>query len=418
MPAAEAPRVGYVLKMYPRFSETFIVNELLAHEEAGLELDLFSLRPPADGRFHPALARVRAPVTYLVSSDLKAQLAWDTVAIAQAELPGVATHLGELLAADVRDAVQALELAVLVRRRGITHLHAHFGSVATTVTRLAALTAGVPYSFTAHAKDIFHDSVDHADLARKLRDAVSVATVSDFNLRHLRATYGDDAARVERVYNGLALDEFLYTPPRTRPPVVAAVGRLVEKKGFPALLDACTLLVRRGVDFRCRIVGTGEQEDLLRVHAAALGLDGYVEFTGALPQDQVKALVAGAAVFAAPCVVGRDGNRDGLPTVLLEAMALGTPCVATDVTGIPEVLEDGRTGLMVEQHDSAGLADAIERLLGDADLRVGLASRARARMERDFDVRRQTSRLREHFASAASAAATGPAARLAAEVGA
>jgi len=410
VPAAEAPRVGYVLKMYPRFSETFIVNELLAHEEAGLELDVFSLRPPADGRFHPALARVRAPVTYLVSSDLKAQLAWDTVAIAQAELPGVATHLGELLAADVRDAVQALELAVLVRRRGITHLHAHFGSVATTVTRLAA-----------HAKDIFHDSVDHADLARKLRDAVSVATVSDFNLRHLRATYGDDAARVERVYNGLALDEFPYTPPRTRPPVVAAVGRLVEKKGFPALLDACTLLVRRGVDFRCRIVGTGEQEDLLRVHAAALGLDGYVEFTGALPQDQVKALVAEAAVFAAPCVVGRDGNRDGLPTVLLEAMALGTPCVATDVTGIPEVLEDGRTGLMVEQHDSAGLADAIERLLGDADLRVGLASRARARMERDFDVRRQTTRLREHFASnasAASATAPTPAARLAAEVGA
>jgi glycosyltransferase involved in cell wall biosynthesis len=388
------------MKVYPRFSETFIVSEILAHEAAGQSLDLFSLRPTADPRFHPALAEVEAAVTYLGARVPRGAGVWEQLAAARATLPAVDAHLDDLLREDVRDALQALELAVVVRARGIRHLHAHFGSSATTVARLAAKVAGITYTFTAHAKDIFHESVDPTDLRRKLSDAQRTVTVSDFNLAYLREAYGPAADRVERLYNGLDLDSFAYSAPVDRPPVVVAVGRLVEKKGFADLLDAMALLSRRGVHAHCVIVGTGEQETRLLERASALKLGGTVAFAGGLHQHRVKELVAGAAVFAAPCVVGADGNRDGLPTVLLEAMALGTPCVSTDVTGIPEILADGITGLMVAQHDPAALAGALEQLLGAADLRVRLAERARALIEADFDVRAQTARLRELFAEA------------------
>lgn len=391
---AERPRVGYVMKMYPRFSETFIVNEILAHEAAGLDLELFSLRPPADGRFHESLAAVQAPVTYLTPSVHKGQTVWDVLAGARPLLPRLADHLDELLAADVRDAVQAVELAAAVVTRQITHLHAHFGSVATTVARLAGALAGVPYSFTAHAKDIYHEEVDGDDLRRKLADAAAVATVSDYNLAHLRAVHGDAAAGVVRVYNGLDLTRFRYQSPAERPPVIVAVGRLVEKKGFADLVDAVALLAADGVDVRCDIIGDGAEREALARRIAERDVGDHVRLLGPLPQHQVVAHVAGAAAFAAPCVVGSDGNRDGLPTVLLEAMALGTPIVSTDVTGIPEVLDDERTGLAVAQHDPRGLAAALARLVDDAPLRCRLAEAARARIEEDFDVARQAAALR------------------------
>ena len=391
-------RIGYVVKMYPRFSETFIVSELLALEAAGTAVDVVSLRPPADGRFHESLAQVRASVTYLPHAGLRAADAWAALRSGAAELPGLPACLPELLAAPVGDAVQAVELARLVRIRGLVHLHAHFGSLATTVARLAGLLADVPYSFTAHAKDIFHESVDPADLRRKLADASVAVTVSDFNLRHLRTTYGEDAARVVRVYNGLDLERFAYRPADDRPPVVAAVGRLVEKKGFDDLLEAVAVLVRSGRRISVDLVGTGPLEGALRAKVAHLGLQDVVRMPGPLPQWQVREVVQRAAVFAAPCVVGRDGNRDGLPTVLLEAMALGTPCVATPVTGIPEVVRDGETGLLVPEHDPAALAGALGRLLDDRALRVRLAGQARGLVEREFDSRRQAQVLRALFA--------------------
>lgn len=390
-------RTAYVLKMYPRFSETFVVNELRAVEAAGEHVEVFSLRGPTDGRFHESLAQVRAPVAYLRSSGLRATDVWDVLGAARAELPGLAGWLDELLDAAVVDAVQSVELAVQLRRRGITHVHAHFASVATTVARLAARLAGVPYSFTAHAKDIFHDDVDPADLERKLADAAAVVTVSDFNHAHLRERFPTASSAVVRIYNGLDLDAFSYEDPRYRPPVVAAVGRLVEKKGFGDLLDAVARLVRRGTPIRLDLVGTGPCEPALREQTTRLGLGGHVRLHGALPQGRVRQVVQSAAVLAAPCVVGADGNRDGLPTVLLEGMALGTPCVATPVTGVPEAVVDGVTGLLVPERDPARLAEALHRLLADGALRSRLARSARALVEAEFDMHHQAPRLRKLF---------------------
>ncbi|WP_053203461.1 glycosyltransferase family 4 protein [Jiangella muralis] len=391
----DRPRIGYVLKVYPRFSETFVVTEILARETRGTEIQIFSLRPPADSRFHDTLARVSAPVTY-VPRIRRPDGLWSVLAAAAAELPRLPEALPELLAADAEDAGQAVDLAVRVRRAGLTHLHAHFGSVATTVARLASLLTGVPYSFTAHAKDIFHESVDPADLRRKLTGAAHAVTVSDWNAAYLADRYGAAAGRVHRVYNGLDLDAFPFQPDAAdRPPVVAAVGRLVEKKGFDVLLDACRLLADAGREFRCRVVGTGLLEAELRERSARLGLTGVVEFTGPLPQPQVRAVVRSAAVLAAPCVVGTDGNQDGLPTVLLESMALGTPCVSTDVAGIGEVVRDETTGLLVPQRDPVGLARAVARLLDDTALRTRLATAARGLVEKEFDAVRQARELDE-----------------------
>lgn len=382
-------RIGYVLKMYPRFSETFVVSELAAREDAGDDIDIFSLRPPADGRFHEALARVRATATYLSHQGRRATDLWALLGQSSAALPGLPDAMPDLLAAEMGDAAQALELALLVQERGITHLHSHFASVATTVARLASRLTGVPYSFTAHAKDIFHAEVDSADLRRKLADAQHVVTVSQFNLDHLREQFGPAAERVSLVYNGLDLDTFTFDSPVRRPATICSVGRLVEKKGFDVLIDACAMLAAAGRRVDCEIAGAGPLHAALELQIADRGLTGAVRLTGPMPQSGVRELLRRSAVFAAPCVIGSDGNRDGLPTVLLEAMAMGTPCVGTDVTGIPEVIQHGETGLIVAQHDPVGLAEALGRLLDQETIGVRLAQRARALVEEKFDSRHQ-----------------------------
>ncbi|MGH9882586.1 MAG: glycosyltransferase family 4 protein, partial [Pyrinomonadaceae bacterium] len=283
--------------------------------------------------------------------------------------------------------------------RGLTHLHSHFATSATTVARLAARFAALPYSFTAHAKDIFHESVRHDDLERKLTDAAAIVTVSDFNLQFLRDTYASAAARVERIYNGLDLEQFSFEAPDARPPRIVAVGRLVEKKGFVDLVQACAILKQRGLGFSCSIVGTGPLQAELQEQITRLDLESCVELLGPRPQAEVICLVQEACALAAPCVVGEDGNRDGLPTVLLEAMALGTPCISTDVTGIPEVIRNDETGLIVPQRDPSSLAGALTKLIASSQLCVRLATSARQLIESEFDVNRNAALLRRLFAA-------------------
>jgi len=400
-------RVGYVVKRYPRHSETFIVNELLAHQDAGLDLEVFALRPPNDTHFQDSIARVRAPVHYLPHAGLKAREMWETMRSFEQELDRLTSGLSAGWDDDVIDVHQAMLLALELKKRGIGHLHAHFGSSPTTVARLAARFAGIGFSFTAHAKDIFHEEVDERDLATKLRDADTVVTVSDFNADHLRQLAGAGDANIVRIYNGLDLEAFEYKSPAERPPLIVAVGRLVEKKGFGDLIEACALMSRGGVEYLCRIVGAGPLEPALRGRIEELSLQGQIAMTGPLPQNEIRKEVQRAALFAAPCVVAGDGNRDGLPTTLLETMALGTPCVSTDVTGIPEAVRNAETGLLVPQRDPKRLADAIVQLLEGPRLRIELAKNARKLIESEFDIARSAARLREVFHQSVSAQSPG-----------
>jgi glycosyltransferase involved in cell wall biosynthesis len=391
------PGTAYVLKVYPRFSETFIVSEILAREAAGDRIEIFSLRPTTDSRFHPELARVQAPVTY-IDRPIKTSALWERLqtAVAAGLTPALGRSLGDLAAATADDAIQAISLATALQSRNIRHIHVHFASGATTVARLASAITGIPYSFTAHAVDIFHESVRDEDLQLKLEQAHHAVTISRFNLRYLRRRFPTSTSRLHLVRNGLELERFPYRDPRPlgTPLRIAAVGRLIEKKGFQHLLPAAAELVDSGVKLDLRIAGTGILAEELEANISQLKLSDSVRLLGPQTQDQIHELLDSADVFMAPCVVGADGNADGMPTVLLEAMATGVPCISTSVTGIPEAIRNGSTGVLVRPGNPHALARAVHTLTSPGTDRVSLARNARALVEEDYDVRRQAQLLR------------------------
>jgi colanic acid/amylovoran biosynthesis glycosyltransferase len=395
--------IAYILKMFPRFSETFILNELLELERQGTTLRIFSLREPDDGIVHAEVALVHGTVTYVRLGQVLPVVRAHARVCGRAPLRYVRA-LGAALRprrrSSLRHFLKAGAIADRVQREGLVHLHAHFASTAASVALHVHRLTGVPYSFTAHAKDIYRHDLDLEYLRTKLDEARFAVTVSDYNRDHLRRLGGDD---VVRIYNGLDLRRFVpngATP--AEPPLVLAVGRLVEKKGFDVLIEACRLLRDAGVRFRCVIVGKGELKRDLRRLVSAHGLEQHVELAGPLPREQLLELFPRASVLAAPCVVGGDGNRDGLPTVLTEALALKVPVVATPVTGIPELVEDGRTGLIVPERDAAALAGAIRRLIEEPEAAQRLAAAGRARVEQDFDLRANVRELRLLFDGAAA----------------
>lgn len=410
-------RVGYVLKRYPRFSETFVVNEILAHEEVGLPIDIFALRPNLDSHFQHCIADVQARVTHLRYSAIKGETLWGELASFGKDHPETWPLMQELIEESAIDLYQGLLLAKDVQARNITHLHAHFATSACSVARIASLLTGIPYTVTAHAKDIFHESVDEVALGRKLADAKAVITVSDFNVRDLKRRFPLCKTTIERIYNGLPLNLYQYLDPVDRPPKIVAVGRLVEKKGFSDLVKACALLRDAGISFACEIIGDGECAPELRSLISHLQLNEYVTLAGPQPHRKAHAALQRAAVCAAPCITATTGDRDGLPTVLLEAMALGTPCVSTDVTGITELVSHEETGLVVPEQNPQMLSVAIQRLFSDTALRVKLARAGRRLIEDQFDVCLATAKQREFFCSDVQVHTSATSAACLAEVG-
>ena len=400
-------RVGYVVKKYPRLSETFILDEILGLQEAGVEVSVFSLRLPDEGRFHGDLARVQADVRYLPplqgSSVVDAMgVVRDLGDMAVAGLGPALRFLGRLPGPNAAGlVVQSLRLAGWVAENGVDHLHAHFMTGAAHTAYLAHLFTGVPFSVTAHAKDIFRTTVDSGVVREVASAAAAVVTVCDANRRYLEGGLLWGTGRVERVYNGVDPDQLVSASGERDPDLVVAAGRLVEKKGFHVLLEASGVLAARGVPFRLVLVGDGDERPRLEELCRRLGLEEAVTLTGALPREDILTWMGRARVLAAPCVVAADGNRDALPTVLLEALALGLPVVSTPVNGIPEIVDDGVEGLLVPEADPVALADALERLLGDDGLWCRLAGAGPAKVAARFDRRRNLPELVEVFRRAA-----------------
>lgn len=391
-------RIGYVVKCYPRFSETFIVREILAREAAGDDITIAALRTTTDERFHALLARVQAPVTWMPVETRGSTRMWDGLArLRQLRAdagrgPLDPAAVDALFDEEAAVAAQAVHLATWALENDREHLHAHFASLSGRTARVAAKLAGLTWTLTAHAKDIFHHSNDPVRLRAVLTDADAVVGVSDMTADWIRTLA--PTARVERIYNGMDLDELRFTAPEQRPGRIVGVGRLVAKKGWPDFLTAVARLRAEGLDVTADIAGSGPLAADLQLLAGDLGLDEAVTWHGPMPQHEVIELVRSAAVFAAPCVIAEDGDRDGLPTVLLESMALGTPVIGTPVAGIPEAVLDEQTGLIVDEHAPDQLAAALTRLLTDAELRVRLATAGRAHIERHFDIHDQARHLR------------------------
>ncbi|MCH8559801.1 glycosyltransferase family 4 protein [Nesterenkonia sp. LB17] len=412
--------VGYVLKMYPRFSETFIVSEILAREAAGEQIVIFSLRPSTDARFHPELARVKAPVIQVPRSSTSSKL-WAQLALAAASpalAPGLQRSLPELLAAGHDDAQQAVGLAHAAHQAGVTHLHAHFASIATTVARLAGRISGLPYSFTAHAKDIFHEDVDQHELQAKLAEAHHAITISGYNLDDLRTRFPAAAQRLHLVRNGLELSRFPFTPnlgtqpapdpsleSPPRPARLLGIGRLVEKKGFHLLIEAVARLRDEGLDVQADIAGDGPLANHLQQQIDDAGLRSSVRLLGPCTQQEVAELLGSHDVFVAPFVIGADGNADGLPTVLLEAMARGIRCVAAEVTAVGEVVRPGETGWLVPAGDVTALTAAVAEAITTDPGHLRMLEAGRTLIEQNFDSAAQSRRLQALVSDPASPAA-------------
>ncbi len=406
--------IGYVLKRFPRLTETFVLNEILELERQGHRVEIFSLlRPPEEER-HALLKELNARVTYLPSSSalekLKLHEGLDATPVTFEALVGNMANpdMDPLFSgkspADIATLhLKAMAVAALARQRGIRHLHAHFASDATTVAQLAARLAGLPYSFTAHARDIFHTytttAADNAMRRTKIAEAAFVATVSEYNRAYLARIAPAHAGKIHRLYNGIDLSRF--TPGRDgrQPGLIVAVGRLVEKKGFGDLVSACDILRRMGAAFRLRIIGDGPLRETLETQIDTLDLRGHVEIAGTQPQEKLVGMMAQASLAVLPCIVSQSGDRDGLPTVLLEAMALGLPVVTTTVSGGPEIVAHGKTGMLVEPGDPIGLAATIEALLANPKALAEMSVAARRRAEDLFSLNRNVAALAGLFAT-------------------
>ena len=380
--------LGVLVKIYPKLSETFILEEILGLERSGLPLRLYALAPATDAITHPEVAHVRAPLVTLPALTRRhaAVFAARHAGVFRAAplryLRTLAVAIGRGLQG-VQDFVRAGWMAAQLRDDGVEHLHSHFISSPADIADLVARLLAMPFSISAHAKDIYLS--DPRDLKRKLEAARFTVTCTEVNRQTLAAIAPQ--ATVHHMYHGI--DHALFHPARrvlvSSVPLIVSVGRLREKKGLDVLIEACAKLRARGQPFNCEIVGYGEEHDRLATLIARLGLGAQVRLVGKLAREQVIERYARAAVYVQPARIAADGDRDGIPNVLLEAMAMGAAVVATRVSGIPELVIHEVNGLLVAPDDPQALADAIGGLLQQPSRCTALACRARETVVASFD---------------------------------
>jgi glycosyltransferase involved in cell wall biosynthesis len=399
-------KLAYVVKRFPKFSETFILREVEELIRQGDDVVLYSLtRPHAGEPRHDGVDAIVARACYLPTGPRRLLA---LVGSALAELVRSRRTawgaLGWCVAWSLRqrrlDHLRRFGEACYVRRRfpaDVDHIHAHFAHGPTTVALLLARLTGVPFSFTGHAKDIF-ELVPPRLLSAKVTEASFARAVSDYTREQIAAaTAPGDREKIVVVRNGVDRTRFSGNgrAPET-PPLILAVSRLVEKKGLDTLVEACSLLGRRGLDFRCEVIGDGPLRSRLERQVDELGVSDRVFLVGSRDQDGVRAAYERATVFALPARRTAVGDQDGLPVAIVESLAAGVPVVTTPTSGIPEVVETERSGLLVPANDPTALADALERLLRDPELLGRLASASRARAA-DYDLSTCVGRLRGLF---------------------
>jgi glycosyltransferase involved in cell wall biosynthesis len=398
-------RLGYLYSRYPVISQTFCDAEMRALERRGMDLEIGSINPPFTSLRHGDGSNLRAEVCYAPPPKIvrtMSQLArrdgiWPAALVAEHE-----ARYGSAFKAE-RRARNALFFAEQFGRSGVAHFHVHFARNATHTALFIKQISKIGFSFTAHAQDFMLDVGSDELLREMCREAAFVVAVSDYSRELLVQKCPGAAKKIHRIYNGIDLRTFQASPPRSpalRPRIVS-IGRLVEFKGFRDLIAACAELKKRGIQFECEIIGDGPLRNTLQNAIAAAGLDGVVRLPGALPQEEVVRRLAGCDVFALACIVDREGASDILPTVILEAMATARPIVSTRLAAVPEIVRDGDSGLLVAPGCVEELANGLESLLRDPQLRAQLAAGGRRNVEEKFDVDKTAVQLLELVEAAA-----------------
>ncbi len=412
MAAVESSRVAVVLKGYPRLSETFIAQEIAALEQRGLEILIVSLRHPTERRTHAVHAQIRAPKLYLpeylFAEPWRVLGAWWRARRWPNYRNVRALWLRDLARDPTPNRIRRFGQALVLARElphDVGRLHVHFLHTPASVTRYAALLRGLPWSGSAHAKDIW--TTPEWEKREKLAACEWLVTCTAANRDHLAALAPE--GKVELVYHGLDFERFP-SPPHRRPtrdgrnpadPVmILSVGRLVEKKGMDVLLMALARLPS-ALHWRFVHVGGGPLLDALQRQAHALGITARIVWRGALSQDQLLPEYRAADIFALACRIAHDGDRDGLPNVLVEAQSQALPCVATTVSAIPELIRNGVSGLLVPPESPEDFARALESCITDPARRAALGEAGRARVVAEFDLHDNLDQLAKKFGLAA-----------------
>jgi len=376
--------LAYLFERFPSFTQTFCYREIAELRRQSVSPAIYSVRRPTDEPAQNWDSAIIREVEYLPGEErlirqvdqARRKKELPAAAVAEIESWGRKTDFLRLY--------QAAWLGPRLQARGITHLHAHFAGLAARTAWWIERFFGIGFSFTAHANDIFAPKSFEISLGKLIEGARAVVTVSDFGVRFLQDNFPAAAGKIERIYNGIDLGRVRAAEFGAGTPLIISVGRLIEKKGFGDLIEACRLLRDRGLDFRCEIIGEGPLRADLRAQIAAAGLTNLVSLPGPLPQEEVLARLARSRVFALPCVAETGGGMDNLPTVIMEAMAASLPVVSTAIGGVPEMVEEGVTGWLLSEHQPAALADALGRLLTDRALGRSLGKAGRARAEKLF----------------------------------
>ena len=391
--------LAYLFERFPSFTQTFCYREVAEMRRQGVNPAVFSIRRPADEPpqdWDPAIVR---EVQYLPGDEELVRGV--DAALRKGKLPADAAR--EIASwgrkTDFLRLYQAACLGPRLQELGVRHVHAHFAGLAARTAFWIERFFGIGFSFTAHANDIFAPKPFEVSLGDLVGAAQAVVTVSEFGVRFLREKCPDAALKVHCVYNGIDLGRFRPADFCSTPLTIISIGRLIEKKGLADLIEACRLLRAQGSDFRCEIIGEGPLQAALQAQISAAGLTGAVLLAGPLAQGEVINRLARAAVFALPCVAETGGGMDNLPTVVMEAMAASLPVISTRIGGVPEMVVEGVTGLLVAEHHPAALAEALARVLADRRLAQSLGEGGRQRAADLFTIEKSAQALRVLFRS-------------------
>ncbi|HEY6073933.1 MAG TPA: glycosyltransferase family 4 protein [Anaerolineales bacterium] len=416
-------QIGYLLRSYPRLSQTFILNEILALEQLGVPIQIFALTNPREELVQIQVGQVRAPVHYLDEAGQPrraGKMLKENLEVARLYFKGyisalfyVAAHRkideGYTASNRWRCFLQAVSLshALLLSEqrtsKRLNHLHAHFAHDPALIAYLAHCITGIPYSFTAHARDLYQ--VPEGPLKDRIQKARAVITCCRANLEYLKRIAPSQHHKFLLVYHGVDLNDFHTAripdvSSHSEPPLILSVGRLVEKKGFDDLLQALFIIKGRGERFQCAIYGEGPLFQQLNQWIQEHGLAGEVMLKGSRTQKELISIFQSASLFIITPFQTDDGDRDGIPNSLLEAMAVGLPVITTAAGGIPELVEHDQNGLLYPPRDIGAISSGIIELLHNAHKRSQLGSAASKKVREQFNITRAANRLRDVFVPA------------------
>jgi glycosyltransferase involved in cell wall biosynthesis len=398
-------KIAYFFFTYPSLHKTFVDREIFALRDMGVNIKIYSLHRPKV-KLSPYQQAIKDEIVYISDFGYKARYAANIRYALR--WPGkYFSTLSYLLTRPhpkyhsrdrtIRYFVRSVFLTSLLEKDPPDHIHAHFLNESVTAGLVAQRFLGIPYSATVHASDELF--VTPRMVREKLSEAKFIATCTDYNRDYLeKISKGKFDQKLRVIYHGLDTNQFHRVQhPQEDVPIIVSVGQLKERKGFHYLVDACAMLHQHNCNFICRIVGEGPMRPILEEKIAQYGLADQVQLLGALPQDEVLEQYQQASIFTLPAVLAKDGDRDGIPNVILEAMAMQLPVVSTRHSAIPEAIEDGVNGVLIPPEDPAALAQALENLLSDPELRQRLGDRGRETVMQQFNPQKNAQMLINAF---------------------